>query len=263
MSELQIPLGPKMPAVRNTVSLLRKLASSTRPLGAASLSRSLGMPRSSTYQLLQVLIDEGLVVHIPELRAYSLGLGVFELGSAYLRHEPLEFLARPILAKLAAAARETAQLGILHGHESLYLLKQQPALPVPLVTDVGVRLPAHLTASGRAVLALLPVNQVAAIFDKPANFVDRTGVGPANLAQLNALLETERKHKWVIEEGSVTDGVVCIASAATDHAGRPVASVVVSFLGLTQPRERIPEISQLVVKAADALTRRLGGQPRP
>jgi DNA-binding IclR family transcriptional regulator len=42
----------------------------------------------------------------------------------------------------------TAHLGVLHGRETLYLIKEQPRRPVLLVTDVGVRLPAHLTAVG-------------------------------------------------------------------------------------------------------------------
>ena len=74
--------GPRMPAVRNAVGVLHRLASSTRPLPAGALARALDIPRSSIYQLLQVLIDEGLVVHVPETRAYTLSVGVFELQLA-------------------------------------------------------------------------------------------------------------------------------------------------------------------------------------
>jgi DNA-binding IclR family transcriptional regulator len=55
---------------------------------------------------------------------------------------------------LVARVGETAHLGVLHGAETLYLLKEQPPvapIPVTLVIDVGVRLPAHLTASGRSI----------------------------------------------------------------------------------------------------------------
>ena len=99
------------------------------------------------------------------------GVSAFEVGSAYLRHEPLEHIARPILKRLVAAVGETAHLGILYGAESVYLLKEQPqtaGVPVTLVTDVGVRLPAHLTANGRSILAHLPAAQVRALFPSSA-----------------------------------------------------------------------------------------------
>ena len=76
----------------------------------------------------------------------------------------------------------TAQLGILQGNETVYLLKEQPRTPVTLVTDVGVRLPAHLTASGRAMLAHLPDAQARALFPSAAAFTSRTGRGPTPCA---------------------------------------------------------------------------------
>ena len=75
---------------------------------ADEIAEALGTPRSSTYQLLQVLVDEGVVVHLPELRAYGLGVGVFEFGSAFLRQQPLENLARPLLSRLARRTEVTA-----------------------------------------------------------------------------------------------------------------------------------------------------------
>lgn len=250
--------GPKMPAVRNAVAVLRKLASSAKPLPAGALARSLDMPRSSTYQLLQVLIDEGLVVHVPESRSYTLSVGVFELGSAYLRHQPLEHLARPLLTKLAQRIGETAQLGILQGNETLYLLKESPARSTALVTDIGVRLPAHLTASGRSLLFGLPAKQVMAFFSGPASFPSMTGNGPTSLRELRQVLQDDAARGWSIENGSVTDGITCIAAPARDHSGRPVASVVTSF-----PSERhaytSDEIAVEVVRTANELTRRLGG----
>jgi hypothetical protein len=88
-----------------------------------------------------------------EERRYGLGVAAFEVGSAYLRQDGLERLARPLLRELVDAVGGTAHLGVLDGRDVLYLGKEQGAEPAVLVTEVGVRLPAHLTASGRALLA--------------------------------------------------------------------------------------------------------------
>ena len=111
-------------------------------------------------------------MHFPDRRTYGLGWHAFEVGSAYLRHEPLEMLARPVLGRLVAQVAETAHLGVLHGAETLYLLKEQPAvtrIPVTLVTDVGVRLPAQLTASGRSILRTSRRSRCARCSRRPAD----------------------------------------------------------------------------------------------
>lgn len=255
-------VGPRMPALRHGVAVLRFLASKPGPVGAVAIARSLGLPRSSTYQILQVLVDEGLVVHIPDAQGYTLAVGVFELGSAYLRHQPLELLARPLLSRLMMTLNLTAHVGILYGHETLYLLKEQPARATSLITEIGVRLPAHLTATGRAMLSMLPASQVMAIYASRGVFVQRTELGPKTLRELKALLARDRERGWSVEDGHTTDGVTCIAAAAVDHNGMPVASFSVSF-----PSEQLPEgetherVGVAVREAAAQLTRRLRGDP--
>ena len=141
-----------VPAADATLRLLRHL-SRTGPLPAAALAAALDLPRSTTYHLLTVLTEHGFVVHLPEERRYGLGLSAFELGSAYSRQAPLARAARPVLARLVDQVGESAHLAVLHGRDVLYVVEERAAGRPSLVTDVGVRLPAHLTASGRAILA--------------------------------------------------------------------------------------------------------------
>ncbi|HTY26750.1 MAG TPA: IclR family transcriptional regulator, partial [Mycobacterium sp.] len=250
------------PAVGRALDVLLYLASRPGPVQGSALIRDLGAPRSSVYHLLDVLVERGFVVHLPDQRAYGLGVAAFEVGSAYLRHEPLEHLARPVLKKLVATVNETAHLGILHGAESVYLLKEQPQVvrvPVTLVTDVGVRLPAHLTANGRSILAHLSAAQIRALFPSPASFITRTGRGPRSLAELRRLLQAERAQGWAQEIGMITDGLQSVAACAFDHAGRPCAAFSVTH---RQDRSTTPAetLVRSVRAAAQLLTRALSGR---
>jgi DNA-binding IclR family transcriptional regulator len=200
---------------------------------------------------------DGFVAYLPEERLWGLGVAAFEIGSAYLRQGPLERLARPLLRRLVDQVGEIAQLGVLHGAETLYLLKEQPPVRATLVTDVGVRLPAQLTASGRAMLAQLPAAQVRALF--PGPLVDRTGRGPRSLSELRRVLAADVRRGWSLEDGLVTEGFASIAAAAFDHIGRPAAAVTVTFRRETRPEETWPELASPVRATAQALTRRLSG----
>jgi DNA-binding IclR family transcriptional regulator len=225
---------------------------------AASVARELGLPRSSTYHLLAVLESEGFVVHLPEARAYGLGVSVFELGSAYLRHDPLERLARPLLVRLVDRVGATGHLGVLHGAETLYLLKETPRGAIALVTDVGVRLPAHLTAVGRAMLGHLPRPQVRALYPSSASFVDRTGLGPATPGELRRLLADEVARGWAEEDGHVMGGIASVAAPVHDHTGRPIAAVGVTFESAARPDSASrTALASEVMAAAEAVTRRL------
>ena len=254
-------MSAKIPAASRTLALLRNLAKAAAPVTAVSLARQIAAPRSTTYQLLQVLEAEGFVIHYPETARWGIGVAAFELGSAYLRHDPLERVARPILAKLARAAEKhlpaVAQVGILHGDETLYLLKELPTQSVSVVTEVGVRLPAHLTASGRALLALNSPAQLRAIYGSK-DFVDRTGAGPKNMRELNSILKTEREQGYSFEKGHVTFGYASIAAAAKNHLQIPIAALALTFRQEHASIELVQILSQLVKTSADELSKRLG-----
>jgi DNA-binding IclR family transcriptional regulator len=256
-----------VPALRRGLAILRLLASHAGPMTATAVAAELDMPRSTTYHLLAELAGAGFVTHLPEDRRYGLGVAAFELGSAYLRHDPLQRLARPLLRRLVDRVGRTAHLGVLHGPQTLYLVREQPVRPHTLVTDVGVRLPAQLPASGRAMLARLPAAQVRALFPSQASFVNRTGRGPTDLPALRGLLAAERQRGWAVEDGHVTAGFASVAVAVLDHGDRPVAAISVTFRHECADERDChrdwPELAAEVRGSAAELSSRIGGRPQP
>ena len=255
-----MPPHPGVPAARQALAVLQALARQSGPVPAATLARDLGLPRSTTYHLLAELTGAGFVVHLPEERRYGLGVSAFEIGTAYMRQEPLARLARPVLARLVDSVGQSAHLAVLHGREALYVVEERAPGRPPLVTDVGVRLPAQLTASGRAVLAGLPAAQVRALFPDSAAFVDRHGTGPTSLSALRRLLGAVRQTGYANEDGEVTPGLASVAVAVHDHTARPVAGVAVTFdTDELDAAARVRLARRVGVAAAD-LTRRIGGR---
>ena len=139
----------------------------------------------------------------------------------------------------------------------LYVLEERAPGRPPLVTDVGVRLPAHLTASGRAILSALPQNQVRALYPDRSAFVDRTGVGPTSLSALRALLTETRQRGYAIEDGEVTPGFASVAAVVLDHNGHPVAGVAVTYR--SDPATDLGPLIAATQRTAEQLTVRLGG----
>lgn len=248
-----------VPAAEQALAVLRHLARQAGPVPAAAVARDLGLPRSTTYHLLAVLARDGFVVHLPEERRYGLGVTAFEIGTAYARQVPLARLARPVLARLVDAVGHSAHLAVLHGREVLYVVEERAPGRPPLVSDVGVRLPAHLTASGRAVLADLPAAHVRALFPDASAFADRHGSGPRSPSALRRLLVDTRRTGHATEHGEVTPGFASVASAVHDHTGHPVAGVAVTYP--VTGRDDVEGLAAAVSGAAAELRRRISGRP--
>lgn len=248
------------PAVGRALDMLSYLAQRTGTVPASTIARDLGLPRSSAYHILTVLTERGFTVYVPEARGYALGAAAYQLSSAFTMHDQMERLARPVLRSVAAAAGITVHLGILRGASTLYLLKEYPAkqseLEPPLVTAVGVLLPAHLTANGRAILAHLPIEQLRALYSKPGDFTSRTGRGPRSLEELQTALALERAQGWSEEVELIGAGLRSAGAAIFDLHRQPVAALSCTWRSRVALRDPSELIGHLVA-GANEITRRL------
>jgi DNA-binding IclR family transcriptional regulator len=248
----------QVPAASRALKVLKFLATQPDPVPLERIARAVGLPRSTAYHLVNAMIEEGFVAHLPEERRYGLGVAAFEVGSGYSRQAPLQRIARRTLAGLVDRTGQSAHLAVLHGRDVLYVVEERAPGRPPLVTDVGVRLPAYLTASGRAILAALPPAQVRALYPDRAAFVDRHGRGPTSLSSLRTVLAETRQRGHAIEEGEVTPGMSSVGAAVLDHNAVPLAGIAVTY-----PTDDEPDVGQLVrevTATATTVSRRIGGR---
>jgi DNA-binding IclR family transcriptional regulator len=228
------------PAAHHTLRILGLLSTQRGPVAASTIAHALELPRSTVYRLLGVLAAHGFVLHFPEVR-----------------------LGRPILSALVDRLGESAHLAVLHGRDVVYLIEERAPRRPHLVTDVGVRLPSHVTASGRALLATLPKSQLRALFPSSESFVHHSDTGPSSYSELSRLLEGVRERGFAAEDGDVTEGIASVAVAVRDHAGWPAAGIAVSFPRDAIPVERWPELADQIGTVAAELSRRISGQASP
>lgn len=247
-----------VPAAEQTLAILRYLSRQASPAPAAAIARSLELPRSTTYHLLATLTDSGFVVHYPEQRTYGLGVAAHELGSGYVRQEPLQRIARRPVAELADRCRNSAHFSVLLGRDVVYVIEERAAGRPLLITDVGVRLPAVITASGRAMLAALPHAQVRALYADRDAFALGVPGAPRSLSGLRQLLTEVRRRGWAAESGEVSEGLSSVAMPVLDPTGYPVAAVAVTYPEADSTPATVERLVAEVTGTASLLSRRLG-----
>ena len=252
----------KVPAADQTLRILSLLARSRGPLPASIIATQLALPRSTVYHLPAPQQTHGYVMHLPEEKRYGLGLAAVELNSAYARQEPLARLGRPLVAQLVDSVGQSGHLAVPHGRDVLYVIEERAAGSPPLITDVDVRLPMQLTASGRAILAALPKAQVRALFPGREAFVHRHD-DPDRIdrySRLRAVLDDTRTRGFAYERGSVTAGLSSIGVPVRDHRGWPVAAIAVTFPEDSVAVDRLPELAAEVLRTAETLSHRIHGR---
>ncbi|MEV0068465.1 IclR family transcriptional regulator [Amycolatopsis sp. NPDC050768] len=214
-------------------------------VGVSELARRTGLAKTTVHRLTRHLCDTGLLE--PDGTALRLGLRLFEIGQLAIRRRGLVEAARPSLADLREATRNTVHLAVLEGTEVVYLdvLRGPDAPDVP--SRIGGRFPAHATGVGKAILAFSPEPLVARVIDAGLPRISRrTITAPGLLRRQLARIHAEGV-AFEREESGV--GVVCAASPLLDAAGMVVAAISITGWATRMRTERVAPAVRTVALA--------------
>jgi DNA-binding IclR family transcriptional regulator len=127
--------------------VMRAIAAAPAPLTSAEISTAVGVPVSSTYELLQTLADLQLVESAE--RRFSLGPAAFTLAAQLLDGVSVRRRARPFLESLAEQTGQAVYLAVPSGDQLVYLDRCFGANPVRIQIRLGQPLFLHCTAVGK------------------------------------------------------------------------------------------------------------------
>jgi IclR family transcriptional regulator, blcABC operon repressor len=196
------------PAVTRAGAILDLLAENPGQVaGPSELARRLGLPKSSIANICNALADLGLVRRIGT--GFALGRKLAELGGAYLASVDLvqEFYEEASL--LPTASEETVQLAVLDGLEMTYLARHDGRQPVRLTSQIGRRLPASVTATGKAALASLADEDLDARLALVRELPVLTSRSLGTVGALRAELKVVRERGYAMDDEETVEGVVC------------------------------------------------------
>ena len=133
--------------------ILKALSEGKGSFTLRETAQMMKLDRSTVYRVLLSLEKCGLVEKDEKAGTYSLGLGAFEIGSAYQRRADFVPIAKPFMEELARKAQETVNLAVLSGTEILYLDKVDSPRSVGVMSKIGQRNPVYCTSLGKSLLA--------------------------------------------------------------------------------------------------------------
>lgn len=209
-----------------------------------------GLARSTVHRILDQLVRLRWLDH--RSGDYGLGMRSLELGGLAVAHNTLREATAPLLHDLHARTGTTVHLHVLDRLDVVCLDKVTGRDGAALPTRVGGRIPAHATASGKAILAWTDPRQVDAMFR--GKLVSRT---PRTLPSMEALDQelsaVRARGGLAYDREEAAPGVACVA-APLRGSGRAVAAVSLTGDARRMDLNRLsPFVAETARRASGAL----------
>ncbi|MEV4360597.1 IclR family transcriptional regulator [Nonomuraea sp. NPDC051941] len=235
--------------MQNVINALRVLeeVAARQPAGVGELARVLGLPKSTVQRSLRTLHEAGWIRPAAgEITRWQVTSKAFQVGR---RTElGLRDAAMPVMEQLRQRTGETIHLMVPEGDAVVLIERLETDKPLRIVLPLGIRLPLHASANGKAVLA-----HRSAPLPELASYTDTTIVDPE---ALGAELAAVRARGYADNRGEWRSDIAAVAAAVLGPDG-PVASLSISTPASRMPEELRGEYGKLVTQAARTLTESL------
>lgn len=241
------------------LEIMELLAKSSEPVTVTAVGGALGVDKSTAYRLLATLQERGYVEQ-DRHRRYQLGFKTIQLGMAELNRQELRQRARPYLEQLVQETGETAHLARWVQRRVIYIDRVESPNPVSVSTHVGEEVPAHCTATGKALIAFLREDELESYL-KEADLKRFTARTITDVDSLRRHLALTRARGYAIDDEELHVGVRCVAAPILGFDGFGIGSVGISGPAHRLTLEFLEDLHPIVARIATELSVANGFQP--
>jgi len=205
-------------------AVLRCLARENGGLRVGTIARRLGLDRTTAFRLVVTLEACGLVERVAATKEVKLGVGVFEIGSAYIRSTDLHSVARPLMIDLALRVKESVHWAILSGDKAVCIDKIDSPRGLGTTSKIGGAVPLNSSSVGKVLLAFQPEEARERLLASMAlpRLTERTVTSAVVLRQEIADI---RRRGYSLSLGEGEPDMACVAAPIFDHDHRIIAGL--------------------------------------
>lgn len=223
-----IPPSPKVKSADRVLDIFELFTGDKDSFTLTDIAKALNMPISSTYQILQNMLNRGYLESDSTGKHFHLGNKIFEIRVQHRKNTTLPAEFFQVAGKMSQDLNENVLLGVRSGDKVVYIAEKQASQPFRLSSNIGSVLPLHASASGKMLLCRLSEEELAALYpyDNLETFTPKT---ISNLKDLKAELVKVKAKEIAYNFGESVEGLHCIAGPIYDLEGNVVASISVSI----------------------------------
>ena len=243
-----------MQVITRAAAILGALAEPEGRRSLAQLAAQTGLPKTTVHRICTALEHVGYVRTDPRSGRRELGPSLLRL--AVLGRRDLISVLEPAIEALSVELNETVDLGVLDGGEVLFVAQHAaPQRALMAIARVGAHFPAYTLASGKALLAQLPREDV--LHRLPRRLEPALGGEQRTRERLLRELDEVGATGLAFEREEMRHGICAIAVAVRDVDGR-AASVAVP-MPASRFEESEAQVAARLLDLRDTIETRLRG----
>lgn len=227
--------------IDRVISLLEALLRQRAPTRIGDIARLINAPRSTTYELVNRLIEADILENVgPEGHVYF-GKTSHLFGRAYADANPFYQRSRETLDRLVAETGATAQLCALRGRKYVVLDARAGTGLFRITMDIGVEVPIPWTASGRLLVDHMSHEEIESFV--PAEDFQLPDGRCLDLQSFLLEVAKARNDGYCMVSGLADRFTCCLAAPIRNHSG-----VVVATICFTVPADTTLDTREALLK---------------
>jgi IclR family KDG regulon transcriptional repressor len=249
-------LSQSVRAVERALDILLCFTRDEPTRSLTQIAETVRMSKTTVHRLLATLENKRFITRDQVTGFYRLGLRFIEMASLVLQDVELHRWAQPYLHKLSTQFGETVDLSILDGSDVIYLDVIESPQRLKLAAAVGQRLPAFCTASGKALLAFLPEDQIRKILGE--NLTRYTDCTPVSIADILSELRVTAERGYAVSEQEYERDINAVAAPIFDADHHPIASIAIVGPSFRLTKDRLPELGESIRRMTQLISNEVG-----
>jgi IclR family pca regulon transcriptional regulator len=238
-------------ALARGLAVIKAFDKDASALSLTDVAKCTGLARATSRRLLFTLETLGYVRS--DGKHFSLTPRVLELGYAYLASKPLADLALPIIKQVVEELGESCSLAVLDGEDIVYIARVPPKHLMTIPVNVGSRLPAFITSTGRVLLAALPSDELSNIL--AAISVRKFTRFTVTKQKLPAVLRLVAAQGYALADQELEEGLRALAVPVRSRTGAVVAALNVSAHAMRASKaDMIRKYLPVLLRAAEQIS---------
>ena len=225
----------------------------------SELAGRLELPPSTVHGIVRTLVAQGMVVQEHGFGRYQLGPAVLRLGNVYLDTLELRSKAIPWAEDLARRTGCAVRTGVLLLDDVVIIHHEPRPDGSRQMPEVGIVIPAHASALGKAILAF--DDEAASRILAAAPLRSMTGETITSPIDLKQQLADIGSTGLAREQEEAVLGECAIAGPVFDVSGAPVGAIGLVVPSANWPVD--PATSDAVRDAARSISKELGAMSWP
>jgi len=227
-------------------------------LSLGEICKMTGIEKSTASRILSTLEEYGCLEKEDQRRGlYRIGYRIHFWSTCYDKQDNLLKLAHPVMKHMRDECGEGISLYTIEGYRRIGIAGIESIHEISRVLPLGQYLPMHAGASGRVLLAFLPVEKKDNIL-KHLKMEQYTPNTVCTREKLEESLAAIQEKGYGISLGEREEGAFSITAPIKDGSGFAIASLTISGPIFRLSKTLTKKYIQLVTKAALDISKRLG-----